>query len=62
LELIAGVSWGTLETQDLFDGLLSQNGITETVGHVGELLLLSPLNVKLCTLIVVVVMCMLTVL
>jgi hypothetical protein len=62
LELIAGVSWGTLETQDLFDGLLSQNGITETVGNVGELLLLSPLNVKLCTLIVVVVMCMLTVL
>lgn len=61
LELIAGVSWGTLETQDLFDGLLSQNGITETVGDVGELLLLCPLNIKLSALHMVVVMIMLSV-
>jgi hypothetical protein len=56
------VSRSALKSKDLFNGLLSKDGIAETVGNVGELLLLSPLNVKLCTLIVVVVMCMLTVL
>lgn len=49
-----------LETQDLFDGLLAQYGIAQTVGHVGELLLLCPLHVKFGALVMVVVVRMLS--
>jgi hypothetical protein len=61
LELIAGVSGCTLETEDLFNGLLSHNGISQAIGYVRELLLLSPLDVPLKALIVIVVMSVLSI-
>jgi hypothetical protein len=61
LELIAGVSGCTLETEDLFNGLLSHNGISQAIGYVRELLLLSPLYVPLKALIVIVVMSVLSI-
>jgi hypothetical protein len=55
--LIARVSRCTLDTENTLDGLFTENGITKTVSNVRELLLFSPLNIKLSALIVVVVMC-----
>lgn len=56
LELISGVSGCALESKDLFNWLLSQDRVSEAVGNVGELLLLSPLDVPLEALVMVVMM------
>jgi len=52
LELITWVGWSSLKTDDLFDGLFSQHGETESGGDVRELLVLSPLDVVLGSLLV----------
>jgi len=54
LQLVAGMSWCTLNTKDSLDGLLLKDGVTETIGNMGKLLLVSPLQIVLGTLIVVV--------
>lgn len=55
LQLVLRVSWCTLKTQNLLDRLELENGVAQTVGNVGELLLIGPLNVVLGALIVIVV-------
>jgi hypothetical protein len=54
LELITWVSRGTLNTKDSLDGLFTEDGVTETFSNVGELLVISPLNLELGALIVIV--------
>ena len=54
LELIPRMSGGALNAKNLLDRLLSQDGISETVGDMRELLLLSPLDIELRALIVIV--------
>lgn len=49
------MSWGSLYSEDSFNGLLSKDGVAESVSHMRELLILSPLNVVLATLVMVVV-------
>jgi hypothetical protein len=48
------MSGGALNAKNLLDRLLSQDGISETVGDMRELLLLSPLDIELRALIVIV--------
>ena len=43
-----------LNTKNLLDRLLSQDRVAETVGNMRELLLLSPLDIELGALIVIV--------
>ena len=55
LELIARIGRCSLESKDTLDRLLTHDRHTKSRGDVGELLILSPLNVILVSLIVVVV-------
>ena len=54
LELVTGVSRGALEAKDAIDGLLSEDWVTQSCGNVGKLLVLTPFNLILGTLIVIV--------
>ena len=56
LELITRMSGCTLDTEDALDGLFPQDWETESLGNMGELLVLSPLDIILRSLIVIVVM------
>mmetsp|Transcript_4450 Transcript_4450/g.7592 ORF Transcript_4450/g.7592 Transcript_4450/m.7592 type:complete len:349 (+) Transcript_4450:618-1664(+) len=55
LELVAGVSLGSLESQDSLEGALAELGVAESRGHVRELLVVGPLDIVLRALIMVVV-------
>jgi hypothetical protein len=54
LELVTWMSRRTLNTKDSLDGLFAEDRVTETVSNVGELLIISPLDFVLGTLIVIV--------
>lgn len=45
----------SFNSKDSFDWLFSEDGVSESVSHVGELLLVGPLDVVLASLIMVVV-------
>jgi len=55
LELVAGMGWGSFNTENALDRLFTQNRISESVGNVGELLVVAPVNLVLVTSIMVVV-------
>ena len=54
LELVARVSWSSFNTENTLDGLLAKDGVAETRGDVGELLVITPLNLVLVTLVVII--------
>ena len=54
LELITWMGRCSLDTSDALDWLLSQDGVTETASNVRELLVISPLDFPLVTLVVIV--------
>lgn len=55
LKLVTWVSWGTLETENALNWLLTKDWVSETGSNVWELLLISPLNLVFVSLIVIVV-------
>jgi hypothetical protein len=55
LQLVARVSWSALNTENALNRLFLQNWVSETVGNVGELLLIGPLDVVFGALVVIVV-------
>lgn len=55
LQLVARVSRSALNTENALNRLLLQNWVAETVGNVGELLIIGPLDVVFGALVVVVV-------
>lgn len=46
----------SFNSKDSFDWLFSKDGVTESIGHMRELLLISPLNIVLAALVVIIVM------
>ena len=61
LELITWMSRCALDTKNALNWLFSENGESKSVGNVGELLLLSPLNIEVGSFVVIVVISCLTV-
>ena len=55
LILVARVHWCTLQADDSLDGLLTHFRVTESIGNVGELLVVGSLNFPLVATIVIVV-------
>ena len=47
--------WCSLNAEDALDGLLAEDWVAETRGDVRELLVITPLNFPLVTLVVIVV-------
>ena len=54
LELVTGMRWCSLNAEDAFDGLLAEDGVAKTRGDVRELLVITPLDFPLVTLVVIV--------
>jgi len=48
------MSWCSFNANDTLNGLLSKDGVAKTTGHVRELLVVTPLNLPLVTLIVII--------
>ncbi len=55
LELVTGVSGGSFNSENALDWLLTKNRIPESVGDMGELLIVAPVNLVFVTSIVIVV-------
>ena len=55
LELVTRVSWCSFDSKYALNWLLAQNGVSESVSYVRELLVVTPVNFILVTSIVVVV-------
>jgi hypothetical protein len=58
LELISWVSRSSLDTEDTLNWFFTKNRITKAICNVGELLILSPLNIEMASLIMVVMVSM----
>ena len=55
--MVTRVSRGTLNTEDSLDWLFTEDGVSETVSNVGELLCVGPLNLILGALVIPVANC-----
>jgi hypothetical protein len=55
LELVTGMSRGTLNTDNTFDGFLTEDGVAKTVSNVGPLLLVRHFHLPVVAAIVIVV-------
>ena len=49
--------WCSLNAENALDGLLAEDGVAETRGDVRELLVITPLDFPLVTLVVIVMAC-----
>ncbi len=54
LELVTWMGWSSLNTENALDWLLTKDWVAETASNVRELLIVSPLNLELVTLVVIV--------
>ena len=57
MELITGVSWSSFDSKDALNRLFTKDRVAKTLGDVRELLVISPLNLVLVTLVVIVMAC-----
>ena len=55
LELITGMSWCSLKTNDSFNWLFTKHWISKSASNMRELLIITPLNFVLVSLIVIIV-------
>ena len=55
--MITGVSWSSFDSKDALNRLFTKDRVAKTLGDVRELLVISPLNLVLVTLVVIVMAC-----
>lgn len=56
LELVARVGRCSFNANDFFDGLLAKDGVSETTGHMRELLVIAPFHLPLVASVMIVMM------